>query len=91
VTGDWRKLHNAELHNWYSSPNIFTTIKSRRMSWAGHVARLGEKRNAYRILVGTIEGKRPLGGPIHRWVDNIKMDFRDIKWGGPRLHLFGSG
>jgi hypothetical protein len=58
VTGDWRKLHNKELHNLYSSPNIFRMIKSRRMRWAGHVARMGEKRNAYRILVGKPEGKR---------------------------------
>jgi hypothetical protein len=59
VTGDWRKLHNEELHNLYSSPNIITVIKSRRMRWAGHVARMGAKRNAYRILVGKPEGKRP--------------------------------
>jgi hypothetical protein len=61
VTGDWRKLHNAELHNLYSSPNIITMTKSRRMRWAGHVARMGETRNAYRILVGKPEGKIPLG------------------------------
>jgi hypothetical protein len=61
VTGDWRKLHNEELHNLYSSPNIIRMIKSRRMRWAGHVARMGEMRNAYRILVG----KRPLGRPRH--------------------------
>jgi hypothetical protein len=74
VTGDWRKLHNAELHNLYSSPNIIRMIKSRRMKWAGHVARMGETRNAYRILVEKPEGKRPLGRPRRRWVDNIKMD-----------------
>jgi hypothetical protein len=61
VTGDWRKLHNEELHNLYSSPNIITMIKSRRMRWAGFVARMGEIGNAYRILVGKPEGKRPLG------------------------------
>jgi hypothetical protein len=61
VTGDWRKLHNEELHNFYSSPNIIKTIKSRRMRWSGQVARMGEKRNAYRILVVKPEGKRPLG------------------------------
>jgi hypothetical protein len=73
VTGDWRKLHNEELHNLYSSPNITRMIKSRRMRWAGHVARMGETRNAYKILVGKPEGKRPLGRPRRRWVDNIKM------------------
>jgi hypothetical protein len=72
VTGDWRKLHNEELHNLYSSPNITRMIRSRRMRWAGHVVRMGEKRNAYRIFVGWPEGKRPLGRPRRRWVDNIK-------------------
>jgi hypothetical protein len=80
VTGGWRKLHNEELHNLYSSPSIIIMIKSRRMRWAGHVARTGEKRNAYRILVGTPEGKRPLGRSRRRWVDNIKMDLREIGW-----------
>jgi hypothetical protein len=61
VTGEWRKLHNEELHNLHCSPNIIRKIKSRRMTWAGHVARMGEKRNAYRILVGKPEGKRSLG------------------------------
>jgi hypothetical protein len=74
VTGDWRKLHNEELHSLYSSPNIIRMIKSRRMSWARHVERMGEKRNAYRILVGKSEGKRPLGKTRRRWVDNIKID-----------------
>jgi hypothetical protein len=77
-TGGWRKLHNEELHNLYSSPSIIRIIKSRKMRWAGHVALLGEKRNAYRILVGKPEGKRPLGRPRRRWVDNIKMDLREI-------------
>jgi hypothetical protein len=63
VTGDWRKLHNEELHNLYFSPNIIRMIKSRRMRWAGHVARMGDKRNAYRILVGKPKGRRPLGRP----------------------------
>jgi hypothetical protein len=80
VTGGWRKLHNEELHNLYSSPNIIRMIKSRRMRWAGHVARMGERRNAYRILVGKPERRRPLGRPRCRWVDNIKMDLRDIGW-----------
>jgi hypothetical protein len=77
VTGGWRKLHNKELHNLYSSPSIIIMIKSRRMKWAGNVARMGEKRNAYRILAGKPEGKRPLGGQRRRWVDNIKMDLRE--------------
>jgi hypothetical protein len=76
LTGEWRKMHNEELHNLYSSPNIIRMIKSRRMRWAGYVARMGEKRNAYRILVGKSEGKRPLGRPRRRWVDNIKIHLR---------------
>jgi hypothetical protein len=85
-TGGWRKLHDEELHNLYSSPRIIRMIKSGRMRWTGHVARIGEKRNAYRILVSTPEGKRPLGRPGRRWVDNIKMDLRDVRWDG-----YGSG
>jgi hypothetical protein len=81
-TGGWRKLHNEELHNLYSSPSIIGMIKSRRMRWVGHVARTGEKRNAYRILVGNPEGKRTLGRPRRRWVDNIKMDLSEIGWNG---------
>jgi hypothetical protein len=72
VTGDWRKLRNEELHKLYSSPNIIRMIKSRRMRWAGHVARMGEKRNAYRILVRKPEGRRPLGRPKRRWVEILK-------------------
>jgi hypothetical protein len=75
-----RKIHNEELHNLYSSPNIIRMIKSRSMRWAGHVARMGEKRNAYRILVGKSAGKRPLGRPRRRRVDNIKMDLRGMGW-----------
>jgi hypothetical protein len=75
--GSWRKLHNDELHSLYSSPNIFRVIKSRRMRWAGHVARMGEARGVYRVLVGRPEGKRPLGRPRLRWEDNIKMDLRE--------------
>ncbi|KAJ4442676.1 hypothetical protein ANN_04265 [Periplaneta americana] len=78
VTGEWRKLHNAELHALYSSPDIIRNIKSRRLRWAGHVARMGESRNAYRMLVGRPEGKRPLGRPRRRWEDNIKMDLREV-------------
>ncbi|KAJ4431757.1 hypothetical protein ANN_20362, partial [Periplaneta americana] len=77
VTGEWRKLHNAELHALYSSPDIIRNIKSRRLRWAGHVARMGESRNAYRVLVGRPEGKRPLGRPRCRWED-IKMDLREV-------------
>jgi hypothetical protein len=73
VTRDWRKLHNEELHNFYSSPSTIRIIKLRRMRWAGHVARMRVKMNAYRILVGKPEGKRPLGRPRYRWVDNVKM------------------
>jgi hypothetical protein len=78
VTGGWRKLHNEELHNLYSSPSIIRIIKWRRMRWAGHVARMGEKRNVYRLLVGKPEGKRPLGREKRRWIDNIKMDLLEI-------------
>jgi hypothetical protein len=73
VTGDWRKLHNEELHNLYSSPNIIRMIKSMRMRWEGHVTRTGEKRNAFRILVEKPEGKRSPGRPRRRWVDNISV------------------
>jgi hypothetical protein len=76
VTGGWRKLHNEELHNLYSSP--IRIIKSRRLRWIGHVARMGEKRNAYRTLVRKPEGKRPLGRPRRRWVNNIKKNLREI-------------
>jgi hypothetical protein len=81
VTGEWRKLHNEELRDLYSSPTIIRIIKSRRMRWTGHVARMGEKRNAYRLLVGKPEGKRPLGRPRRRWVDNIRMDLGKVGWG----------
>jgi hypothetical protein len=77
VTGEWRKLHNEELNVLYSSPNIVQVIKSRRMRWAGHVARMGEGRGVYRVLVGKPGGKRPLGRPRCRWEDNIKMDLQE--------------
>ena len=76
ITGEWRKLHNAELHALYSSPNIVRSLKSRRLRWAGHAARKGQSRNAYRVLVGKPEGKRPLERSSRRWEDNIKMDLR---------------
>jgi hypothetical protein len=76
--GSWRKLHNDELHSPYSSPNIVRVIKSGRLRWAGHVARMGEGRGVYRVLVGRPECKRPLGRPRLRWENNIKMDLREI-------------
>ena len=78
VTGEWRKLHNEELNNQYSSPNIVWVIKSRRMRWTGHVARMVEGRGVYRVLVGKPEGRRPLGRPRRRWEDNIGWIFG--KW-----------
>jgi hypothetical protein len=79
VTGGWKKLHNEELHNLYSSPSIITIIKSRRMRGVGHVARMGEKRNVYMLLVGKPEGKRPLGRQRRSWTDNIKLDLLEIE------------
>jgi hypothetical protein len=81
VTGEWRKLHKEELHDLHSSPSINRIIKSRWMRWAGYVARMEEKRNAYILLVGKPEGKRPLGRPRRRWVDNIRMDLGEVGWG----------
>jgi hypothetical protein len=77
---DWRKLHEEELHNLYSSPSIIRMIKSRRMRLAGHLARMGDRRNAYRILVGKPEGRKSLGRPRRGWVNNIKMDLREVGW-----------
>jgi hypothetical protein len=82
VNGHWKKLHSAELRNLYTSPNIIRQIKSRRMRWEGHVARMGEERKVYRVLEGKLEGKIPLGRPRRRWEDGIKMDLREIGWGG---------
>jgi len=81
VTGEWRRLHNEELSDLYSSPNIVQVIKSRRMRWAEHVARMGEERGAYRVFVGKPEGKRPLGRPRRRWVDNTRMDLLEVGCG----------
>ena len=82
VTGEWwRRLHNEELNDLYSSTNTVRVIKSRRMRWAGHVARMGEERGVYRVLVGKPEGKRPLGRPRRGWVDNIRMDLQEVGCG----------
>jgi hypothetical protein len=81
VTGGWRKLHNEELHGLHSSPSIVRMIKARMMRWARHVARMGEVRGAYNILVVRPEGRRPLGRPRRRWEDNIEMDLREIGFG----------
>jgi hypothetical protein len=81
VTGEWRRLHNKELYALYSSPSIIRMIKARRLRWAGHVAHMRERRGAYGILVWKPEGRRPLRRPRRRWVDNIEMDFREVKWG----------
>jgi len=78
----WKNLHNEELNNLYSSPNNVRVIKSIRMRWAGHVARMGERRVVYRILVGNPEGKKPLGRPRSRWEDNIKIDVQEVGRGG---------
>jgi hypothetical protein len=81
VIRGWRKLHNEELHGLYSSPSIIRVIKARRMKWVGHVARTGEARGAYNILVGRPEGRRPLRRHSRKWEDNKKMDLREIRFG----------
>ena len=87
VTGEWRKLHNEELRDLYSLPNIVRVVKSRRMRWAGHVAHMGEEKGVHRILVGKPEGKRPLGRPSRRWEDNIKMVLREVGGVGDWMEL----
>jgi hypothetical protein len=85
VTGGWRRLHIEEINDLYSSPNIFRVIKSIRLRWGGHVARMGERRGVYRVLMGKPEGKRPVGRPRRRWEDNIKMDLQEVEcvvWNG---------
>jgi len=77
-TLSWRRLHNEELNELYPSPNIVRVIKSRRMRWVRHVARMGEERGMYRFLVGKPEGRRPLGRPRRRWVDNIRLDLQEV-------------
>jgi hypothetical protein len=94
ATGEWRRLHNEQLNDLYSSPNIIRVIKSRRMIWAGHVARMGEERGAYRILVEIPGGRRPLGRPRRRWEDNIKMDLQEVggwAWTGLGWLRIGTG
>ena len=81
VTGEWRKLHSEELNDLYTSPNIVRVIKSRIMRWAGQIARMGERRGVYRVLLGKPSGKRPLGRPRHRWKD-IKIDLHEVRCGG---------
>ena len=87
VTGEWRKLHNEELRELYSIPNIVRVVKSRRMRWAGHVARMGEGRGVHRVLVEKPEGQRPLGRPRRRWEDNIKMVLQEVGGGGDWMEL----
>ena len=82
VTGEWRKLHNEDPDDLYCSPNIVRVIKKRRVRWAGHVARMGERRGVYRVLVEKPEGKRPLGRPRRRWEDNIKIELQEVGCGG---------
>jgi hypothetical protein len=82
VRGQWSKLHNGELHNLYSSPNIIWQMKSRRRRWAGHVAHMREERKVYKVLVGKHKGKNPLGRQRHNWKDGIKIDFTEIGWEG---------
>ena len=81
ITAEWRRLHDEELNDLYSSPNIVRVITSRRMRWAGHVARMGEERGLYRFLVGKPEGRKSLGRPRRRWVDNIRMDLQEVGCG----------
>jgi hypothetical protein len=80
VRGEYQKLNNEEFKDLYCSPNIVSVIKSKRMKWAGHVARMGERKGIYKILVGKPKGRRPLGTPSHRWEDNITMNLLEVDW-----------
>jgi hypothetical protein len=91
VTGEWKNLHSGELHNLYSSPDIIRQIKSRRMRWAAHVARMEDDRKLYKIFMGKSKGKRPYGRPKGRWEDMIRMYFREIGWEGGGVDSVGSG
>jgi hypothetical protein len=91
VTREWRKLHNDELNDLYCSPNVVRVMKLRRMRWAGHLARMGERRGVYRVLVRKYEGKRTLGKPRGRWKDNIKLYFKEVGLAEQDLHCSGSG
>jgi hypothetical protein len=91
VTGEWRKLHNEELHDLYSSASIIRIIKLRWMRWVEHVARMGERRNAYRFLVGKPEGRRPLERTRRRWMDNIEIDLVEVGWGDVVWLRIGTG
>jgi hypothetical protein len=91
VTEEWRKLHNQELHNLYSSPDIIRQVNSRRMRWAEHVARMGKEKKVYKVLVGKPEGKSTLGRPRRRWEDGIRMDLREIGLGECGLDSTRSG
>jgi hypothetical protein len=82
VIGEWRKLHNEELNDLYCSPNIVRLKNSRSIGWARHVARMGERRGVYRVLVGKPEGKRPLERPRHRWKNKVEVDFQEMRCGG---------
>jgi hypothetical protein len=85
LTGEWRKLHNGELNDLYCSQNIIRVTESRRLRWAEHIARMGERRGIYRVLMGKPEGKTPFVRPRHRWEDNIKMDLQEVGcWGVDR-------
>jgi len=81
ATGEWRRLHNEELNDLYSSSNIVRVIKSRRMRWAGHVARMDEEKGVYRVLLWKPEGREPLGRPRRRWLNNIRMDLQEVGCG----------
>jgi len=91
LTGEWRRLHNEEINELYSSPNIIWVVKLRKMRWVGHVASMSDSRGAYRVLVGKPVGKTPLGRPRQGWEDIITMDLQEVDRGGQGLDWYGSG